>query len=343
MTPVQREILRRAIRREMDSREVRKSDIVTTSAIGAGTEIEIQKTDEEQRLFFGFAKFSEDPMNRGHYYVDRQGDIVETSVLEKAAYEYVLKYRDGGTMHKTGGDATLIESFMVTPEKLSKMGLPPDSLPAGWWVGFKMNEVPAGQEDPWDKIKSGDYSAFSIEGMGRRVPAAPIEHGDPVDYGKGLDWSHGQPVVWTSPYATNGITPSVTFDTSTNTLSSSATFAADFYTQLSKHKGEDHPESSHGNRLFSDEAEAVGDLMKKLKTRFKRTDATTLKSLRDKFARASGEKATLNHDQVVAELARRNIIRVKDIKFKSKRFKSLRDEVLAAITAELKELADAEE
>ena len=53
----------------------------------------------------------------------------------------------------------MIESFMVTPDKLEAMGLPADALPQGHWVGFHIPDA-----DIFSKIKDGTYSSFSIQG-----------------------------------------------------------------------------------------------------------------------------------------------------------------------------------
>ena len=141
-------------------------EIEPTDALSLG--VEITKRDDDRRLVFGFAKFAENPEARGTLLVDRQEDVVLPADLEDAAYEYVLTSRDAGEMHETSGAGSLVESFMVTPEKLEKMGLPGDAIPQGWWVGYHVSPVEKGQPDPWEKIKSGEYAGFSIEGFGVR-------------------------------------------------------------------------------------------------------------------------------------------------------------------------------
>jgi hypothetical protein len=56
----------------------------------------------------------------------------------------------------------MIESFVMTPEKIEKMGMP-DSTPVGWWVGYKIHD-----EDAWQKVKKGEVTGFSIHGRGKR-------------------------------------------------------------------------------------------------------------------------------------------------------------------------------
>jgi hypothetical protein len=89
----------------------------------------------------------------------------------------VLTSRKGGDMHRRVAKADdqpmhtsdLIESFVVTPEKLEKMGLAPSALPHGWWVGFKVND-----DEQWRMVKSGERTAFSIHGTGTRTAVAKM-------------------------------------------------------------------------------------------------------------------------------------------------------------------------
>ena len=122
----------------------------------------IMKSDDEKMLAFGWANVS--MRVDGELIEDWQKDIVEPEELEKAAYEFVLLYREGGEMHERGGAAVLIESVVFTEEKTQAMGIPPGTLPVGWWIGFKVLD-----EDVWEKVKDGTYKMFSIEGEAERV------------------------------------------------------------------------------------------------------------------------------------------------------------------------------
>lgn len=122
----------------------------------------IMKSDDEKMLAFGWASVS--VRVDGEVIEDWQKDIVEPEELEKAAYEFVLLYREGGEMHERGGAAVLIESVVFTEEKMQAMGIPVGTLPVGWWIGFKVLD-----EDVWEKVKDGTYPMFSIEGEAERV------------------------------------------------------------------------------------------------------------------------------------------------------------------------------
>lgn len=127
---------------------------------------EISKRDDEKRQVFGFCTVTH--LN-GEPVIDRQGDYIPLEEIEKSAYTYVIESRKGGDMHARDGEMPLhtsdmIESFVITPEKLEKMGLAPDALPHGWWVGFKVND-----DAQWEKVKKSERTGFSIHGSGKRV------------------------------------------------------------------------------------------------------------------------------------------------------------------------------
>ena len=137
----------------------------------------ISKFDTDKRLVFGWCSLSKVD---GQPVVDLQGDYVPIETTEDAAYRYVIHSRKGGDMHARVSKRTaflerdeplhtsdLIESIVVTPEKLEALGLAPDALPLGWWVGFKVND-----EEQWQKVKSGERPGFSIHGSGARVPVS---------------------------------------------------------------------------------------------------------------------------------------------------------------------------
>lgn len=127
---------------------------------------EFQKLDEDQRLVFGWASVAQDDQGA---LVDKQGDVLDVPTLELAVYEYVLKSRRADEMHQVDDVGVLVESILFTPEKVEKMGLPPGSVPLGWWVGFKVTS-----DRVWDRVKAGEYRMFSIRGSGVRedLPSA---------------------------------------------------------------------------------------------------------------------------------------------------------------------------
>lgn len=117
----------------------------------------IAKADEEKHLVFGWLSVSAD--ENGTELVDLQGDVLPIEVLEDAVYEFMIDSRAMGDAHQVIGVGQIVESFVVTDEKLRAMGLPLDLLPRGWWVGFHVDSPAV-----WEQIKNGNYRDFSIAG-----------------------------------------------------------------------------------------------------------------------------------------------------------------------------------
>jgi len=120
--------------------------------------VPIAKIDEEKQYVFGWANIA--IRANSEQIEDYQGDIIDPDVLEEAAYQFVEFYRAGGEMHNgQGAVAVMIESVMLTKEKQADMGIPEGYVPEGWWIGFHVLDSAV-----WEKVKSGEYSMFSIEG-----------------------------------------------------------------------------------------------------------------------------------------------------------------------------------
>lgn len=117
----------------------------------------VAKTDDAKRLVFGWASVSKDAA--GNLLEDLQGDVIEPAELEKAVYEFVLDEGTANEMHRGRVKGRLVESMMVTPDKLAAMGLASVTAPkAAWWLGFKFDA------DAYARVKQGTYGMFSIEG-----------------------------------------------------------------------------------------------------------------------------------------------------------------------------------
>lgn len=125
----------------------------------------IYKTDDDKRLVFGWANVA--IRVDGEQIQDLQDDLIDPDNLEEIAYDYVLRFRAGGEVHNPDlrNKARLVESCVFTTEKMKAMGLPEDILPQAWWIGFFVDD-----DEAWEKIKSGEYRMFSIEGTGQRIP-----------------------------------------------------------------------------------------------------------------------------------------------------------------------------
>jgi len=126
----------------------------------------IQKSEDDKMLAFGWANVA--VTAGGEQIEDYHEDLIDPEELEQAAYKFVELYREGGEMHERGGCAVLVESMFFSKEKQKALGIAEGTLPEGWWIGFKVTDA-----DVWEKVKSGEYSMFSIEGEAIReeVPA----------------------------------------------------------------------------------------------------------------------------------------------------------------------------
>lgn len=123
----------------------------------------VQKVDDDRKIIFGWASIANDA--NGQAVVDSDNDTIPIEELEQAAYRYVEFSRKGGEMHERTGVANLIESMIFTPEKSELLGI--SGLPQGWWVGFRVTD-----DAVWQKVKSGEYSMFSIGGRAVRSEIA---------------------------------------------------------------------------------------------------------------------------------------------------------------------------
>jgi hypothetical protein len=132
------------------------------------TETRIAKVDDDRHLVFGWANVS--IRKDGTLITDSHRDQIHPDDLEDAAYVFNLQFRETGVMHTGDAVGKLVESFFVTPQKLEKMGLPVDALPIGWWVGFYIED-----DAVFAKVKTGEYSMFSIQGTALREPVAEPE------------------------------------------------------------------------------------------------------------------------------------------------------------------------
>lgn len=119
----------------------------------------VTKMDEEKRRVFGFFSVVEE---NGKPVIDYQGDVIDSDDLEEAAYKYVMYSRMGDERHDERAKAMLIESVYFSKEKQAALGI--DLGKVCWWGGFYITD-----DDLWEKVKSGQYSMFSIGGRSKVV------------------------------------------------------------------------------------------------------------------------------------------------------------------------------
>jgi hypothetical protein len=134
----------------------------STKKLKPTDEVYITKSKDDQNLVFGWANVS--ILEDGSIPLDWVGDVTAPYVLEQAAYQFVLKYRETGEMHEGESKGQLVESVMFTKEKMAAMGIPEGIVPEAWWVGFYIPD-----DDVFEKVKSGQYKMFSIQGKARKL------------------------------------------------------------------------------------------------------------------------------------------------------------------------------
>jgi len=115
----------------------------------------ILKAEEERRYTLAVAY----PANEK----DAHDDYMTPEELEKTAWNYLLKHRRVGLMHKDGteGAGEVVESYIyrgpvweVNGEKVK---------PGDWLLGVVWSP------EAWERIKKGEFTGFSIQGWGRKV------------------------------------------------------------------------------------------------------------------------------------------------------------------------------
>ncbi len=125
-----------------------------TEATKMDIEGQILKTDDEQRIVYGWASVITE---KGERVVDRQGDTIEADTLVKAVNDFMEHVRVGKTMHKGEQTGAVIHSLPVTKEIGDSLGIQSDR--EGWIVAYKVYD-----DEVWQRVKSGELAAFSIGG-----------------------------------------------------------------------------------------------------------------------------------------------------------------------------------
>lgn len=124
--------------------------------------VPVTKLDDEQQIVFGWGSVTK---VSGQPVIDSQGDIIEDTELEKAVYDFMVNAVHDEMHKRIVLDSKIVESFVVTDEKLSKM-FPGEAIPRGfrgWWIGVKINDP-----EVYRKHKTGEYTGFSITGKAMR-------------------------------------------------------------------------------------------------------------------------------------------------------------------------------
>ncbi len=123
---------------------------------------DITKAKEDECLVSGWANVAVNA--DGSLPLDWQGDIIRPEVLEKAAVNFMLNYRDSGVMHEGESQGVVVESIVFTKEKQEILGIPEGCVPEGWFITVKVLNP-----EVFKAVKEGKYRMFSIQGTAKRV------------------------------------------------------------------------------------------------------------------------------------------------------------------------------
>jgi len=138
-------------------------DLEDDGAVLSDEAFTFQKRDDDQRMIWGWGSIS---MERGQLVVDRQGDMVTTEELQKAAHQFVCDVRAAKAMHKGKNIGTIVDSMVFTKALKDALGIDPESelgQREGWFVGMRVDD-----DATWALVKNGTLRSFSFGGVGVR-------------------------------------------------------------------------------------------------------------------------------------------------------------------------------
>jgi len=130
-------------------------------------EFSVVKTDDDAQVVFGWASVA--LKADGTEVIDADNELIDPAALEAAAYDFVLTSREGGADHQGDASGMLVESLVTTVEKQEAMGLPPGTVPVGWWVGYHIDDPAV-----WASVKAGERVMFSIDALAMMEDAGPV-------------------------------------------------------------------------------------------------------------------------------------------------------------------------
>lgn len=131
-----------------------EADTSVSEMTKANIEGKILKTDDEQRMVYGWASVVTE---NGVPVIDRQGDVIEADTLVKAVNNFMEHVRVGKAMHTGDQVGVVVHSLPITKEIGEALGIQSDR--EGWVVAYKVYD-----DAVWDMVKSGELAAFSIGG-----------------------------------------------------------------------------------------------------------------------------------------------------------------------------------
>lgn len=109
----------------------------------------IKSDDEEKRLVYGIV-YEPDT-------IDAHGDFADAKTIEKAAHEFMLKYRQIDKNHDfVAGVGEVVESY-IAPADMELNGEP---VKKGTWI-----LTTKADEETWEAVKKGEFQGYSLAGV----------------------------------------------------------------------------------------------------------------------------------------------------------------------------------
>ncbi|PEK91476.1 XkdF-like putative serine protease domain-containing protein [Bacillus mycoides] len=109
----------------------------------------IKSDDEEKRLVYGIVY---EPNT-----IDAHNDFADAETIEKAAHEFMLKYRQIDKNHDfVAGVGEVVESY-IAPADMELNGEP---VKKGTWI-----LTTKADEDTWEAVKKGEFQGYSLAGV----------------------------------------------------------------------------------------------------------------------------------------------------------------------------------
>ncbi|MBE7099482.1 XkdF-like putative serine protease domain-containing protein [Bacillus cereus] len=109
----------------------------------------VKSDDEEKRLVYGIV-YEPDV-------IDAHGDFTDSETIEKAAHEFMLKYRQIDKNHDfVAGVGEVVESY-ITPADMELNGEP---VKKGTWI-----LTTKADEETWESVKKGEFQGYSLAGI----------------------------------------------------------------------------------------------------------------------------------------------------------------------------------
>ena len=109
----------------------------------------IKSDDEAERLVYGIV-YEPDT-------IDAHGDFADAKTIEKAAHEFMLKYRQIDKNHDfVAGVGEVVESY-IAPADMALNGEP---VKKGTWI-----LTTKADEETWEAVKKGEFQGYSLAGV----------------------------------------------------------------------------------------------------------------------------------------------------------------------------------